>query len=71
MTTQLRDFHIEAGQDRFLWLLSHDGTEDSFRSGDAAYYASPARTSLDPDPAKLIVGQSTVFLRRVPLDPAD
>lgn len=103
MTTQLRDYRIQAGrlaefvevwrrgvvplrrqqgfsvdgawtvagQDRFVWLLSHDGTEDDFRSGDAAYYASPGRTSLDPDPAKLIVSQSTAFLRRVALDPAD
>ena len=38
---------------QFLWLLSYDGPQ-TFEEQDAAYYASTARTSLDPDPAQYI-----------------
>jgi hypothetical protein len=52
-------------EDRFIWLLAHDGDWDAFVKADEAYYASPARTSLDPDPARLIVEQRTVRLTEV------
>lgn len=41
-------------ESRFVWVLSHPGP-GTFEDADAAYYASSDRTSLDPDPATLIV----------------
>ena len=52
-------------EDRFIWLLEREGDWDDFKEADEAYYASPARTSLDPDPARLIVEQHTVRLSEV------
>ena len=95
--TQLRDYHIRAGEldrfveewrngvaplrrargfqipgawtiaeeDRFLWLLVHPGGWEAFAEADAAYYASPERAALDPDPARLIEEQRTVRLDEV------
>lgn len=34
----------------FVWILGYRGP-GSFEDADGAYYASPARTALDPDPA--------------------
>ena len=44
-------------EDRFVWLLAHPGDWDEFAEADADYYASPERTALDPDPARLIAEQ--------------
>ena len=41
--------------DRFVWLIGHDDLE----TADAAYYASPERTALDPDPARLLAEVQT------------
>jgi hypothetical protein len=49
-------------EDRFIWLLSHPGGWDAFADGDKAYFASPLRTAIDPDPATLIEEQRTVRL---------
>ncbi len=38
---------------RFFWILSYDGP-DGFEARDAAYYDSPDRKSMKPDPAALI-----------------
>jgi len=38
--------------DTFTWLLAYDG--EHFTTADAAYYASPVRKALQPDPARLI-----------------
>jgi hypothetical protein len=35
----------------FVWLLGHDGPE-GYEAADAAYYASPERAAVDPDPAR-------------------
>jgi hypothetical protein len=37
--------------DTFVWLLGYDGPE-GYEASDAAYYASPERAALDPDPAR-------------------
>ena len=42
---------------RFVWLLSHPGDWAAFEAADRAYYDSPQRTSLDPNPARLIEDQ--------------
>lgn len=35
----------------FIWIISYDGPE-GFEKRDAAYYASPERKALAPDPAR-------------------
>ena len=47
---------------RFIWLLSHPAGWDAFADGDKAYFASPERTAIDPDPASLIEEQRTLRL---------
>ena len=37
----------------FVWIIGHED-ESAFRSANDAYYASEARSSLDPDPAQWI-----------------
>src|SRR5262245_65137037 len=46
----------------FVWVLSHDG---DFEAADAAYYASPGRKALDPDPARNIEANETRMMRSV------
>ena len=51
-------------QSRFAWILSYDGPED-WEALDRAYYASPERGQLDPDPARLIVESQHWFVSSV------
>jgi hypothetical protein len=37
----------------FTWLLGYDGPE-GIAAANVAYYASPERTAIDPDPARHI-----------------
>lgn len=53
---------------RFIWLLAHRDGWDAFEAADAAYFASPGRAALDPDPARLIEEQRNVRLTDVSLD---
>ena len=52
------------GSDEFVWLLEHDDRH-AFEAADAAYYASPDRASLDPDPARLIEEAGKDWVTRV------
>jgi len=52
-------------ENRFLWVLSYDGPED-WASKNAAYYASPERKELKPDPARLIEKTEEWMLTPVP-----
>lgn len=52
---------------RFVWLLSHPGDWEAFEAADEAYYDSPQRASLDPNPARLIEGQVISRLEEVEL----
>jgi hypothetical protein len=52
-------------QSRFVWLLSYAGP-GTFQQADAAYYASPEREELRPDPAELISGNVTYWLSPLP-----
>jgi NIPSNAP len=56
-----------AEENRFIWLLEHGGDWDAFAEADAAYYASPERAAIDPDPARLIEEQRTLRLSDVSL----
>lgn len=51
-------------ESRFVWIVSYDGPED-WSEKDGAYYSSPERKSLDPDPAKLIAESEHWFVRAV------
>ena len=44
--------------DLFVWLIGHEDLE----AADAAYYASPERAALDPDPARLLAEVQTFLL---------
>jgi hypothetical protein len=44
--------------DRFVWLIGHEDLE----AADAAYYTSPERAALQPDPARLLVDVQTFVL---------
>ena len=52
------------GEDLFVWLLSYQGP-GSFEDADAAYYASPDRAALTPDPAQWIARDETRWLTPV------
>jgi NIPSNAP len=40
-------------EDTFIWLLGYEGAE-GIAAANAAYYESPERAALDPDPARHI-----------------
>ncbi len=55
---------VAEGSDEFVWVIAHDGSR-TFEEADAAYYASPERAALDPDPARHLVEVQTDFVREV------
>ena len=48
-------------RNQFFWIVSYDGPE-SWESKQAAYYGSPERAALDPDPAQFIARADRWFL---------
>jgi hypothetical protein len=50
--------------DAFVWVIRHDG---DFKAADRAYYLSPERAALDPDPARHIVEPRAFLARPVEL----
>jgi NIPSNAP len=40
-------------ENQFVWILRYTGTQ-SWDEADAAYYASPERVAMEPDPARHI-----------------
>ncbi len=54
-----------AARNEFIWLLSYDG--DDWERAEAAYYASPERTTLDPDPAQYIAQPNASFIEEIAL----
>ncbi len=49
-------------RNEFVWIMSHPGTPDDWKARDAAYYASPERATLDPDPAQWIARAEQWFI---------
>jgi NIPSNAP len=50
--------------DEFVWVIAYDGP-GTFEEADAAYYASPERVALDPDPARHLVETQTDFVSEI------
>ena len=48
----------------FIWIISYDGP-DGFETRDAAYYASPERKALTPDPARHLAHTDTRLMTPV------
>jgi len=55
---------VDRDRNRFVWPVPYDGPE-TFEEHNAAYYASPERAALTPDPAELIVEADTGFVEPV------
>lgn len=55
-------------ESRFLWLASYPGDWDDFEAADSAYYASPERAAIEPDPARLIERQAVAGAVEVALE---
>ena len=53
---------VAVDQDTFIWILAHE----DFEAADAAYYGSPERRALDPDPARHILDASTWLMAPLP-----
>ncbi len=53
---------IVRGEDRFVWIIGHD----DFETADAAYYASPERAALDPDPVRHLARMQQWLLDALP-----
>jgi NIPSNAP len=49
---------IRREEDLFVWLIGHDDLE----AANKAYYASPERVALDPDPARHLAETQTWIL---------
>lgn len=49
--------------DQFIWILRYAGSK-SWEEADAAYYASPERTAMQPDPARHIAQSNHWMMHR-------
>lgn len=62
-------FQIEAAwivesTNQFVWVISYQGSED-WQAKEEAYYASTARTAMEPNPARLIARAVELEIKRV------
>jgi len=55
---------VIAERNEFVWEVSYDGPED-WDAKQAAYYGSPERAALDPDPAQYIAKAERWFVSSV------
>ena len=51
-------------RNEFVWIVSYDGPED-WEAKQAAYYGSPERKAVDPDPAQHIARGEKWFIEPV------
>lgn len=63
------DFRVDGAwvvreRNTFVWILTYDGPED-WSTRDEAYYSSPQRRALNPDPARLIAHAEQMLLSPV------
>ena len=55
-----------AESDQFIWILRYAGP-NTWEEADAAYYASPDRTAMQPDPARHIAKSEHALMSAVDL----
>jgi hypothetical protein len=55
---------VNREENRFVWLVACD-PDDDFAEREAAYYASPERAAIQPDPAQLLTEIVTTMLESV------
>ncbi len=48
-------------EERFVWIVSYDGAA-GWDAANKAYYDSPERKAMDPDPASFILQQRTTLI---------
>ncbi len=51
-------------RNEFVWVLSYEGPQD-WQAREAAYYGSPERAALNPDPAQFIAQAEKWFISPV------
>ncbi len=51
----------------FAWVVSYDGP-DTWEAREAAYYGSPERAAMDPQPGVFLRGAQTRLMRPVAAD---
>lgn len=54
---------VNQEENRFVWIIGHS----DFEARDRAYYESPERSRLDPDPARHLAGTTTLLMDAVPV----
>jgi NIPSNAP len=54
---------VNRKRNEFIWLLRHDG--DDWEALEKAYYASPERAAVNPDPAQYIAKAEKWFVTPV------
>ncbi|TLZ51318.1 MAG: hypothetical protein E6K18_05365 [Methanobacteriota archaeon] len=52
---------VVPGENTFVWIVSYNGVQP-WEAKEAEYYGSAERANLQPDPARLIERQETMFL---------
>lgn len=52
------------GENKFVWILAHGGTEQ-WETMESAYYSSPERAALKPDPARHVLESEQWMLTTV------
>lgn len=51
-------------ENRFVWILSYEG-EEGIEAANRRYYDSPARASMQPDPARHLEKSETIVMEAV------
>jgi hypothetical protein len=51
---------VEGDASRFVWIVGYDG---DLHAANEAYYTSPERAAMDPDPARLVAETRQVRLQ--------
>jgi hypothetical protein len=53
---------VDRAESRFVWIVGYDG---DIREADERYYRSEERGAMNPDPARLVVESSTIWLEPI------
>ena len=56
---------VNGAENRFVWMLSFDGTEGGFADAEKKYFDSPERKAISPDPIRHLASTSQTMMRQV------